>query len=163
MTGDAIGALNDLAQAFLGQNEANARKAFMVNKALGISQAVVNTAQAVTAALTAGGNPIKLATGAQFVEAGIAAAAGAAQVATIAAQQFNAGGGGGGSVDTNIPTPSAMTSTPRTPSFNVVGQSGTNALLESLQSKPMKAYVVGGEVSTQQQLDRKKVQTSSIG
>jgi hypothetical protein len=163
MTGDAIGALNDLAQAFLGQNEANARKAFMVNKALGISQAVVNTAQAVTAALTAGGNPIKLATGAQFVEAGIAAAAGAAQVATIAAQQFNAGGGGGGSVDANIPTPSAMTSTPRTPSFNVVGQSGTNALLESLQSKPMKAYVVGGEVSTQQQLDRKKVQTSSIG
>lgn len=163
MTGDAIGALNDLAQAFLGQNEANARKAFMVNKALGISQAVVNTAQAVTAALTAGGNPIKLATGAQFVEAGIAAAAGAAQVATIAAQQFNAGGGGGGSVDTNIPTPSAMTSTPRTPSFNVVGQSGTNALLESLQSKPMKAYVVGGDVTTQQQLDRKKVQTSSIG
>ena len=163
MTGDAIGAINDLAQAFLGQNEANARKAFMINKALGISQAVVNTAQSVTAALTAGGNPIKLATGAQFVEAGIAAAAGAAQVATIAAQQFNAGGGGGGNVDTNVPTPSAMTSTPRTPSFNVVGQSGTNALLESLQSKPMKAYVVGGEVSTQQQLDRKKVQTSSIG
>ena len=163
MTGDAIGALNDLAQAFLGNNEKNARKAFMVNKALGISQAVVNTAQAVTAALTAGGNPLKLATGAQFVEAGIAAAAGAAQVATIAAQQFQAGGGMSGGVDTNIPRPTAPTATPRTPDFNVVGQSGTNALLESLQNKPMKAYVVGGEVSTQQQLDRKKVQTSSFG
>jgi hypothetical protein len=163
MTGDAIGALNDLAQAFLGNNEKNARKAFMVNKALGISQAVVNTAQAVTAALTAGGNPIKLATGAQFVEAGIAAAAGAAQVATIASQQFQAGGGGGGGIDTNIPTPTAPTATPRTPNFNVVGQSGTNALLESLQNKPMKAYVVGGEVTNQQQLDRKKVQTSSLG
>ena len=163
MTGDAIGALNDLAQAFLGDNEKNARKAFMVNKALGISQAVVNTAQAVTAALTAGGNPIKLATGAQFVEAGIAAAAGAAQVATIASQQFNAGGGGGGGIDTNIPTPTAPTATPRTPDFNVVGQSGTNAILESLQNKPMKAYVVGGEVTSQQQLDRKKVQTSSLG
>jgi len=163
MTGDAIGALNDLAQAFLGNNEKNARKAFMVNKALGISQAVVNTAQAVTAALTAGGNPLKLATGAQFVEAGIAAAAGAAQVATIASQQFQAGGGMSGGVDTNIPRPTAPTATPRTPNFNVVGQSGTNALLESLQNKPMKAYVVGGEVSTQQQLDRKKVQTSSLG
>lgn len=163
MTGDAIGALNDLAQAFLGNNEKNARKAFMVNKALGISQAVVNTAQAVTAALTAGGNPIKLATGAQFVEAGIAAATGAAQIATIASQQFQAGGGAGGSVNTNIPQPSAPTATPRTPDFNVVGQSGTNAILESLQSKPMKAYVVGGEVTSQQQLDRKKVQTSSIG
>ena len=160
MTGDAIGALNDLAQAFLGDNEKNAKKAFMVNKALGISQAVVNTAQAVTAALTAGGNPIKLATGAQFVEAGIAAAAGAAQVATIASQQF---GGAGGSVDTNVPTPSAPTAAPQSPNFNVVGSSGTNAILESLQSKPMKAYVVGGEVSTQQQLDRRKVQTSSIG
>lgn len=162
MTGDAIGAINDLAQAFLGNNEKNARKAFQINKALGISQAVVNTAQAVTAALTAGGNPIKLATGAQFVEAGIAAAAGAAQIATIARQQFNAGGGGGGaSFNSNVPQPA--TAEPRTPDFNVVGQSGTNAILESLQSKPMKAYVVGGEVSTQQQLDRKKVQTSSIG
>jgi hypothetical protein len=160
MTGDAIGALNDLAQAFLGNNEKNARKAFMVNKALGISQAVVNTAQAVTAALTAGGNPIKLATGAQFVEAGIAAAAGAAQVATIAAQQFQVGGVSG-TVDTNIPT--APTAQPMTPNFNVVGASGTNAILESLQSKPMKAYVVGGEVTSQQQLDRRKVQTSSIG
>ena len=160
LTGDALGAINDLAQAFLGADEKNAKKAFQINKALGIAQAVVNTSQAVTAAL-ATANPIP---GGRFIEAGIAAAAGAAQVATIAAQQFSTdGGGGGGSVDTNIPTPSAMTSTPRTPSFNVVGQSGTNALLESLQSKPMKAYVVGGEVSTQQQLDRKKVQTSSIG
>lgn len=163
MTGDAIGALNDLAQAFLGSNEKNARKAFQINKALGISQAVVNTAQAVTAALTAGGNPIKLATGAQFVEAGIAAAAGAAQIATIASQQFNAGGSSGGSYDSNVPQPSQMTATPRTPNFNVVGQSGTNALLESLQSKPMKAYVVGGDVTTQQQLDRRKVTTASFG
>lgn len=162
MTGDAIGALNDLAQAFLGNNEKNARKAFMVNKAVGIGQAVISTAQAVTGALTAGGNPIKLATGMQFVEAGIAAAVGAAQVATIASQQFNAGGGGG-NVNTNIPTPSAPTAQARTPNFNVVGQSGTNALLESLQNKPMKAYVVGGEITNQQQLDRKKIETSSFG
>jgi hypothetical protein len=104
-----------------------------------------------------------LATGAQFVEAGIAAAVGAAQIATISSQQFQAGGGGGGGVNTNIPRPTAPTTAPRTPDFNVVGQSGTNALLQSLQDKPMKAFVVGSEVSTQQQLDRKKVQTSSIG
>lgn len=162
MTGDAIGALNDLAQSFLGTNEKNARKAFMVNKAVGISQAVISTAQAVAGALTAGGNPLKLATGAQFVEAGIAAVAGAAQVATIAKQQFTVGGGGG-TVNTNIPTPSAPTAQARTPDFNVVGQSGTNAILESLQNKPMKAYVVGGEVTNQQQLDRKKIETSSFG
>ena len=159
LTGDALGAINDLAQAFLGGSEKNAKKAFQVNKALGIAQAVVNTSQAVTAAL-ATANPIP---GGRFVEAGIAAATGAAQIASIASQQFQGTGGGGGNFDANIPSPSAVTAPSATPDFNVVGQSGTNAILESLQSKPMKAYVVGGEVSTQQQLDRKKVQTSSIG
>lgn len=159
LTGDAIGALNDLAQAFLGGNEKNAKAAFKINKALGIAQAVVNTSQAVTAAL-ATANPIP---GGRFVEAGIAAATGAAQIAAIARQQFSVDGGSSG-YDSNIPSAeSVMTATPRTPNFNVVGQSGTNAILESLQSKPMKAYVVGGDVTTQQQLDRRKVTTASFG
>ena len=156
MTGNAIGAINDLAQAFLEGNEAQAKKAFQINKALGISQAVVNTAQAVTAALTAGGNPIKLATGAQFVEAGIAAATGAAQIATIARQQFQASG----SVDTDIPQ--GGTAPSMTPQFNVVGATGTNALLESLQANPVRAYVVGSDVTSQQQLDRNRINQVSF-
>ena len=155
MTGDAIGALNDLAQAFLSGNEEQAKKAFQINKALGISQAVVNTAQAVTAALTAGGNPVKLATGAQFVEAGIAAATGAAQIATIARQQFQASG----SVDTNIQTPTAPSTSPQ---FNIVGASGQNAILESLQANPVKAYVVGSDVTSQQELDRNRINQVSF-
>lgn len=155
MTGDAIGALNDLAQAFLSGNEEQAKKAFQINKALGISQAVVNTAQAVTAALTAGGNPIKLATGAQFVEAGIAAATGAAQIATIARQQFQASG----SVDTNIQTPTAPSTSPQ---FNIVGSTGQNAILESLQRNPVKAYVVGSDVTSQQELDRNRINQVSF-
>lgn len=155
MTGDAIGALNDLAQAFLSGNEEQAKKAFQINKALGISQAVVNTAQAVTAALTAGGNPAKLATGAQFVEAGIAAATGAAQIATIARQQFQASG----SVDTNIETPTAPSTSPQ---FNIVGASGQNAILESLQANPVKAYVVGSDVTSQQELDRNRINQVSF-
>ena len=155
MTGDAIGALNDLAQAFLSGNEEQAKKAFQINKALGISQAVVNTAQAVTAALTAGGNPVKLATGAQFVEAGIAAATGAAQIATIARQQFQTSG----SVDTNIQTPTAPSTSPQ---FNIVGASGQNAILESLQANPVRAYVVGSDVTSQQELDRNRINQVSF-
>jgi hypothetical protein len=158
MTGDAIGALNDLAQAFMEGNEAQAKRAFLINKAAGISTAVIQTAQAVTAALTAGGNPIKLATGAQFVEAGIAAATGAAQIATIARQQFQASG----SVDTNIGGGGGATTPSMTPSFNVVGASGQNALLESLQANPVKAYVVGSEVTSQQQLDRNRINQVSF-
>lgn len=158
LTSNALGAINDLAQAFLGADEENAEKAFNINKKLGIAQAVVNTSQAITAAL-ATANPIP---GGRFIEAGIAAATGAAQIMSIRNQKFE-------SPDASAPdVPSGSevmrsTSASRTPNFNVVGQSGTNALLESLQSKPMKAYVVGGEVTSQQQLDRKKVQTSSFG
>ena len=158
MAGDVLGGINDLAQAFLGADEENAEKAFNINKKLGIAQAVINTSQAITAAL-ATANPIP---GGRFVEAGIAAASGLAQIMSIRNQKFE-------SPDTTTPdVPSGSeamrsASASRTPNFNVVGQSGTNALLESLQNKPMKAYVVGGEVSTQQQLDRKKVQTSSLG
>jgi hypothetical protein len=89
----ALGALGDLASAFAKDDEAGAKKAFKINKAVGISQAVISTGLAITAALTAGGNPVKLATGAQFVEAGIAAATGAASIATIAKTQFQGGGG----------------------------------------------------------------------
>ena len=94
-------------------------------------------------------------TGANFVKAGIAAATGAAQIATIAGQKFGDTSGG---TDTNIPNPSASTS----PSFNLVGQSGTNALLQSLQNNPVKAYVVGSDVTSQQQLDRNRINQVSF-
>ena len=157
MSVDAIGALNSLAQAFMEGNEKQAKTAFLINKAAGISTAVIQTAQAVTAALTAGGNPIKLATGAQFVEAGIAAATGAAQIATIARQQF--GGGGVGSIDTNIQAPTTPSTSPQ---FNLVGGSGTNAIIESLQANPMRAYVVGSDVTSQQELDRNRIKQSTF-
>lgn len=159
---NVMGSLNNIAQVFMQGNEKQARRAFNINKAVGIAEAVISTASGITKALAQTTDP----TPTQSLRFGNAIAvglAGAAQVATIASQQFQAGGT---PPPDNIETPSApsaSTSTPRTPNFNVVGQSGTNALLESLQSKPMKAYVVGGEVSTQQQLDRKKVQTSSLG
>jgi len=152
MTADALGAINNLAQAFLGDDEKNAEKAFKINKALGISQAVVSTAQAVMAQLAV---PQDALTGANFVKAGIAAATGAAQIATIAGQKFGDTSGG---TDTNIPNPSASTS----PSFNLVGQSGTNALLQSLQNNPVKAYVVGSDVTSQQQLDRNRINQVSF-
>ncbi len=157
-----MGSLNELSQVFMQGNEKQARRAFNINKAVGVAEAVISTASGVTKALAQTTDP----TPTQSLRFGNAIAvgvAGAAQVATILSQQFNAGGGGGSSSIQQPSAPSAPTATPRTPNFNVVGQSGTNALLESLQNKPMKAYVVGGEVSTQQQLDRKKVQTSSLG
>lgn len=159
---NVMGSLNNIAQVFMQGNEKQARRAFNINKAVGIAEAVISTASGITKALAQTTDP----TPTQSLRFGNAIAvglAGAAQVATIASQQFQASGGGGSSSIQQPSAPSAPTSAPRTPDFNVVGQSGTNAILESLQNKPMKAYVVGGEVSSQQQLDRRKVETSSIG
>jgi hypothetical protein len=83
-----LGALNGLVQAFAKDDEESQKKAFNANKAFGIGQAIISTAVGISNALTAGGNPIKLASGAQFVEAGIVAASGAAQIATISKTQF---------------------------------------------------------------------------
>lgn len=64
--------------------------------------------------------------------------------------------GGGGGAGTTI----------QAPDFNVVGASATNQLAESVagqQSKPLRAFVVGKDMSTQQELDRNINNTASFG
>lgn len=149
----AFGALSDLSTLFAQGNEAEQRKAFQLNKAANLGLAIMNTAQAVTGALTAGGNPLKLATGMQFVEAGIAATTGGINIARIAATQFQGTGG----KDTATATPTA----PRTPSFDII-QAQPQMQLGALQQQPVKAYVVSGEVSTAQALDRNRVRNATF-
>jgi hypothetical protein len=155
MAASAFDALGALAGAFSAKNETDARKQFKVQKAFNIASAITNTALAVTGALTAGGNPIKLATGMQFVEAGIAAVSGAAAVANIAKTQFNGGG-----TDT-APTPPTGGGGVSAPNFNIVGNSGINQLAE-LGGQPIQAYVVSGEVTSAQALDRNRIQNATF-
>jgi hypothetical protein len=160
MAMSALSILNDVIQMNAGKSEKAQRKAFKAQKAFNLASAIANTYLAVTGALTAGGNPIKLATGAQFVEAGIAAGIGAVQIAKIAGTQFDSssfskdtsGGGGDGAT---APTMSA-------PQFNVVGQSGVNQLA-SLNQQPIQAYVVSGQVTSQQALDRNRLANATLG
>ncbi len=59
----------------------------------------------------------------------------------------------------------APTTTPQTPSFNIVGQGGTNQLAEAIGSQsqqPIKAYVVSNDVTTAQELDRNIVESASL-
>lgn len=154
MASNALGALAALNDAFAKDDEASAEKAFKRNKALALATAVVNTGQAVVNALTAGGNPLKLATGAQFVEAGIAAAVGAAQVATIARSKYQAAGGGGGQTESNVPTPGGGGGggggTIGAPTLDL-GFLGAGAG----QQGPIRAYVLAENVSTAQQANQK--------
>ena len=145
MASDAIGALSQLDAAFSANNKKGARAAFNRNKAYGIAQAGIQTGLAVTAALTAGGNPAKLATGEQFVEAGIAAATGIAQIAKIASTKFNengdSGGGGGGNVP-NVGGGGGNVGT--VPTFNAMNL----AMLQNRPEQTPKAYVLAQDVSS---------------
>jgi hypothetical protein len=158
MAMSALSILNDAFQMSAGKSEKDQRKAFKTQKAFNLASAIANTYLAVTGALTAGGNPIKLATGMQFVEAGIAAATGAIQIAKIAGTQFEGGGTQTADTGGNVPTAPTMSA----PQFNVVGQSGVNQLA-SLNQQPIQAYVVSGQVTSQQALDRNRLANATLG
>jgi len=155
MASAALGALSQLNEAFAGESESDQKKAFERNKKFQVAQAIIQTGMAVTGALTAGGNPIKLATGAQFVEAAIAAATGVAQVATIKKTKFeggstppppgNSGGGATGAI-------------PQSPQLDLgflgggAGQTG------------IRTYVVSSEVTNSQQANQRiNDQASLVG
>ena len=157
LTAQSFSALGELAGSCNTKNEKDARKQFQVQKAFNLAAAITNTAMAVTGALTAGDNPIKLATGMQFVEAGIAATVGAANIIKISNSKFGGGGSGGGGNDTNVPTGAA----PMTANFNTICSSGINQLAQ-LQQTPTQAYVVSGEVTSAQALDRNRVQNATL-
>lgn len=160
LASDTFGALGDLATAFAKDDEKSAERAFKVNKAVGIAQAVISTAQGVMAQLSV---PQDALTGANFVKAGIVAATGAAQIATIAKSKFQGGGAAGSSP--TAPSGSVSTPSSQPASFNVVGNTGVNQLAETLGNQgqqPIQAFVVGSEVTTQQSLDRNKVETATL-
>ncbi len=154
MTQQSFSIIQGVADLFAQGNEEDQKKAFQLNKAVNIGQAIMNTAQGVTAALSGGGNLGKVATGLNFVEAGLIGTIGALNIAKIANTQFQGGNNAGGG---NTPIASA----PRTPSFDII-QAQPQMQLGALQQQPIKAYVVSGEVSTAQALDRNRVRNATF-
>ncbi len=152
MTMDGLSIINDLFQMNAGKSEKDARRAFRTQKAFNLASALTNTFLAVTAALA---NKKELFPGQRFIEAGLAGAAGAVQVAKIAKTQFTSSAS---SADTSVPLAPTMSA----PQFNVVGQSGINQLA-SLNQQPIQAYVVSGQVTSQQALDRNRLENATLG
>ena len=147
------------------KQEKIARKQFAVEKAFKIGMAIADTASSALRAFSSQINPLDPTSLARAVVAASAATAfGLAQVAMIARTKFQSsapaspanaslGGGSGGN------------SGRAEPSFNIVGRSNENILLNAIQAqfdKPLKAYVVARDVTNQQQLDGIISNTSSI-
>jgi len=76
--------------------------------------------------------------------------------------------GGGGSVGSGSQggNNSGGGQAPTPPQFNIVGQSGTNQLAQTIagkQNQPIEAFVVSSAVTTSQALDRNRVKTATFG
>ena len=128
------------------------KKAFNTQKAFNMSVAITDTIAAGIKASkdTSGGAFARIAAMVATIGAGMA------QVAVIARTKFQPE-----SANTPINTGSGNSSSGggaarAEPSFNIVGRSNNNQLLNAIQSqfdKPLKAYVVARDVTNQQQLD----------
>ena len=139
------------------QNKINKRQ-FEQQKAANIAIATIDTYVAANQALK---NPLDLGPVAKFASVALVIAAGLANVAAIARQQF---------VPKALPSPNlsglGASSESSGPSFNVVGQSTRNQVAEAvglaLADQPLRAYVVSSDVTTAQELERKIVEGASI-
>ena len=154
-------------QSFAGKNKAIQKGLVVAESAIGIAKIITSTqaanaADAAAAALMGPAGVGYLATKKVLntVNAGIGIAAniGATSKALQALGGGSAGSSGGsaGGSGGGAPPP---------PQFNIVGQSGTNQLAQSIgakQGQPIQAYVVGNEVTTQQALDRNRINTATF-
>ena len=137
----------------LGQNS-------KAGKAAAIAQATINTYQGITEVLTNKttlpepfGTIQKIASAATILGSGLQAVRQINQTPLPNIAGASGGGGGGG----------AVASAP--PQINTVGSSGVNQLAEVISGqadKPVKAYVVSGDVTTAQSLERNAVKEASI-
>jgi enamine deaminase RidA (YjgF/YER057c/UK114 family) len=156
---DGIAAITS---AFGKNNEKTAKAAFKVQKAISIAQATISTYESANSIFNSTAkNPITVAfPGAPFVAAGVAVAAGLANVATIASQQFQ----GSGSTPGNNSTPPSFGGggggSPEPAQFNpFAAQFVTNRPDQYLP----RAYVLAGDVSSQQEVRENVEDLARIG
>ena len=127
----------------------------VANKAMRVASATMDTYAAADTALTL---PPPL----NFITAAATIAAGLANVKKILSVKVP--GGKGGSV--SAPSASTGSTTLQAPDFNVVGATAQSQLAETIagaEARPTRAYVVGKDITTQQELDRNITNTASFG
>ena len=142
------GALQGVAQ-LVGENT-------KLGKAIALAQVTIDTYTGATKALAQGGVF-------GYIGAAGIIASGLANARQITATQVptDSSYGGGSPTITNTLTQPAQPA-----QFNIVGQSNLNQLAQSIGSQfnqPVRAYVVGGDVTTAQQLERQRVKTATFG
>jgi hypothetical protein len=123
-------------------------------KALALAQVAIDTYTGATKALAQGGVF-------GYIGAAGIIASGIANARQITAVDVpNEPSTGGTTISNTLQAPSQAAQ------FNIVGQSGINQLAESIgqqNRQPMRAYVVGGDITSSQELERKRIKTATFG
>jgi len=153
LTKQGLTAINSLADAFAGQDEASQKRAFEVKKAAGIAIATIETYQSASSAyasqmtIPTPDAPIRAA-----IAAGIAIATGVARIATIAKTQFKSSaapstGGGASNLGTFSQGGGGVQAPGLTSQNNVtqLNPDGSVAGQGNREMQPVKAYVVESE------------------
>jgi hypothetical protein len=161
--GQSFSVINDIIIASAGKSEAAQKRAFNVAKAASIAQAVVNTYLAVSSALALKPSE-SVFPGQRFVEAGLALAAGLANVAKIKAQQFQ-GGAGAGSPGADVTGAGASAAPPPIFANPQTTNLGTGELSagQGQGSSPMRAYVVERDITQSTRRVRRLEEFATLG
>lgn len=159
----------DLLKQVFGKSKAVQKGAVLVESAIGIAKMIQANnianigALATPQAIATSGASAAPVIAMNNISTGIGIAANIAATAKALKEIGGGGsvsapstaGGGGGSAG------GGGGSTMQAPNFNVVGNNGINQLAQ-LQQQPVKAYVVGAEVTSQQALDRNRISTGQL-
>ena len=128
-----------------------------IGKAFAISQALINTYQGITAELaTKALTPYEI--GLKVVNVAYIAKTGFDSVKKILSTNPQSAGG-------SSPSGVGGSAQSSTPQFNIVGQNSNNQLAQTIgqqQQQPIQAYVVAGNITTAQSLDRNKIDTATF-
>ena len=138
-----------------------AGKGSKIGKAMAIGQATISGYEGVQNAFTtANDSPITAGFPAYpFIQAGLAGAFAAVNIQKIASTKPTGSSGTAG-------LKSVASAGAQAPSFNIVGQSGSNQIASALgeqQQTPIQAYVVSQDVTTAQSLENGIIQGATLG
>ena len=148
------------------KQEAIEKKRFKLNKAANLAQAGIST---YLNAIKAEASQYSVPTADAPLRAKIAKKAaivsGVISMAAIARQKFQSSAGSGGQIGGGFGGGSGSGGNDRDFNFNLAGTSQQNQLAQTLQgqfSQPLQAYVVGRDITNQQQLDEEILSNSSF-
>lgn len=156
---DSLNVITALTDVFNNGSEKSAKKAFALNKAASLAQAIVATYSSATKAYASQlviGDPSSIVRA--QIAAGVAVAGGLANVAKIAKTQFNGGGSGGGgsasgSGGGSLGGGGGSSMTSVTPAFNPLNTSFLNN--RPAQTGAVQAYVLSSNVSSAMEANQK--------